>query len=146
MAHSKPILCSFICFLLPDLPNKKKSQGQKCYLAVPGFVLILDFFHRAVCQHVHHDLCTEPECIAEGFAIGQNIDLALSGHVGFKLLSLFFRECADQGITGLYSIIQSLGVLAVFLETALAGMDVAQIEVFKYLHFGILPSAIDELV
>ena len=31
--------------------QQEKSQGQKCYLAVPGFVLILDFFKRL--GHAH---------------------------------------------------------------------------------------------
>ena len=51
--------------------------------------IILYFFHLPFGQHIHHNLCTDLETVAKSFAIGQNVDLALGGHVIFKELLLF---------------------------------------------------------
>ena len=77
---------------MEPLFKDNEKPGAVVLLPAPGLASISDFFHRAVRQHIHHNLCAEPESITKGFAICQNIDLALSGHVGFKLLFLLLRE------------------------------------------------------
>ena len=52
-------------------------------------LILLYFSHLTIGQHVHHDLCADLKTVAKSFAIGQNVDLALGGHVIFKELLLF---------------------------------------------------------
>jgi hypothetical protein len=73
-----------------------------------------DFPYAAIGQYIHHNLCAEFECVAEGFTVCQH--LALRGHIGFKLFLLFFSQGANQVIPRLNDIIERLGILAVLLS------------------------------
>ena len=124
--HDKGFESEWLCL--------RKKPWTAIISATHGLMHALDFFHRSLCQYIHHNLCAEFECVTEGFAIGQHIDLSLGGHVILKLLLLLFREGADERIPGFNNFVQRSGILAVLLKAALAGLNVSQIEIFQHLH------------
>ena len=94
-----------------------------------------------------------PKCAAgrktksvdEGLTIGQHVDLPLGGHVILEQFLLLFGERVGQCVPSSDDFIQSFRVLAVALETALAGANIAEVKIFQYQHFD-TSSAVDEFV
>ena len=108
---------------------------------LPSYILqiqdkyfVLYFSHLTVCQYIDHDLSRKTERTDEGLTIGEHIDLPLGGHVVLEHFLLLFGEGVGQRVPGSHNFVQRLGVLAVALEAALAGANIAEVKIFQNQH------------
>ena len=56
------------------------------------FINVSDFFHFAVSQHIHHNLCAELEAAYECFAVSQHVDFTLGVPIVLKKFLLLRRQ------------------------------------------------------
>ena len=119
------------------------TTGDGAFASPP--VVHSDFSHLPLCQYINHDLGSQPERVDKSLTIGENIDLPLGGHVVLEQFLLLFGEGVGQRVPGSHNFVQRLGVLAVALEAALAGANIAEIKIFQNQHLR-SSSAVDELV
>ena len=94
----------------------------------------LDIFHLPISQHIDHDLCGQTKRVDKGLTIREHVDLPLGGHVILEHFLLLFGKVIHQRISSFHKVIQRLRILGVSLETALAGVDIAEVKIFQNQH------------